>query len=386
MKKVTGRFVYNWIYAILIILCMFSIVFSHQLEIFLMLKPKYYRSNSTEIHFIDVGQGDAIAIKFPNDEIMLVDTGTKNYLNKLTYYIDNILNTDRIDYFVLTHTDSDHSSNVIDILNKYEIGTFYRPNIYEVYEEKSPYINNENYRNILKTLKNKNINIKFNTEDEFLEINNVTVDWLCPLDDLNIENFSSNEQSCVLVINDNNNKVMLTGDISKKIETRLINNYDNELLDIDVLKLAHHGSSGSTTEEFLNTVSPKIAVVSVGENTYGHPSNETLDRIVTYDENNNTNLINNLYSTKDLGNIIVTLDESLGVTTIQNIDDYVFIPYYVYANIGILIILVFMIRPYVIVGLKNLRFIIQNRNWKKNRDKELLELKNKKSSENVKEI
>ena len=215
----------------MIILCMFSIVFTPQLEIILKLKPKYYRSNSTEIHFIDVGQGDAIVVRFSNNEIMLVDTGTSNYLHKLTYYLDNVLETNKIDYFVLTHTDDDHSSNVISLVDKYQIGTFYRPNIYEVYEGKSPFIDNEHYRRILKTLDAKSINVKFNTEDESLNINGVTVDWLCPIDNIGIANNSTNEQSCILVIEDNNNKAMLTGDISQKIETYLINNYEKDVLE-----------------------------------------------------------------------------------------------------------------------------------------------------------
>ena len=96
---------------------------------------------------------------------------------------------------------------------------------------------------------------------------------------------------------------MLTGDISSEIETRIINDYSEDLLDIDVLKLSHHGSYKSNSYRFLESTSPKITVASVGENTYGHPSNETIQRIVDYDSVYSTDLYNNFYTSNKLGSI-----------------------------------------------------------------------------------
>ena len=125
-------------YLILIMIVLFSITFYKDLEIAFKLYPNYQHNNkSTEIHFIDVGQGDSIAVKFPNGKVMLVDSGTEQYYEKLTTYIDKILNVNKIDFLVLTHIDSDHSSNILKLLDRYDVGIFYRPNIYESCENKS---------------------------------------------------------------------------------------------------------------------------------------------------------------------------------------------------------------------------------------------------------
>ena len=88
---------------------------------------------------------------------------------------------------------------------------------------------------------------------------------------------------------------MLTGDITSEVETIMLNNYEKELLDVDILKLSHHGSSGSTSYRFLETVTPSKAIISVGNNNYTHPANEVLSRIIEYDNEHHTKLFNNLY-------------------------------------------------------------------------------------------
>ena len=127
--KVEGRKVINIIYIVVIITILFSNLFSYRLSVFLRLNPGYKFSNDTEIHFIDVGQGDSIAIKFDNGKTMLVDTGTKEYKSKLTNYLDKIVlnNSKNIDILVLTHIDIDHSGNMEYILKNYKVGQVYMP-------------------------------------------------------------------------------------------------------------------------------------------------------------------------------------------------------------------------------------------------------------------
>ena len=127
-KLEESRKVHNIIYLAIISLLIFSLFFSNSMSILLKLKPKYSYNNELEIHFIDVGQGDAIAIKFDTNEIMLIDTGIENNKDKLFNYLDNIVLFDKtIDYLVLTHIDTDHSGNAIDILNTYTVKNIYRP-------------------------------------------------------------------------------------------------------------------------------------------------------------------------------------------------------------------------------------------------------------------
>lgn len=370
MKKVRGRKKYNIFYLVCIILILFSLFFSNSLEILLKLKPDYKFTENTEIHFIDVGQGDAIAIKFASGEVMLIDSGTEEYSKKLLEYIDNILDTDTIDYFVLTHTDFDHSSNVLDIIKRYNIGTFYRPNVYELSEDKTPHIENTHYREILNALTERKIPVEFNKDKTHLNISGILVDWLCPMEEVYNENLSTNEYSPIIIINDNGTKAMFTGDISENIELRAINNYCEEFLDIDILKLAHHGSNYSNSYRFIETTSPKIAVASVGKNTYGHPGIDTIQRILDYDKNNDKDLFSNFYTTKSSGNVVVTLKSSLDVRTIKNIDDYSFVEYYWYVISFITIICYFMALPYINIAMKNAWFIKQNKIHEKNKQKD----------------
>lgn len=117
---VEGRRAINILLLVLIILLLFSLIFSEKIERLLKLKPDIVYSNYTQVHFIDVGQGDAIAVSLSNGKVMLIDSGTKEYEKKLDYYLDNIVlkNHKVIDYLVLTHPDVDHSGNIKHIMDK----------------------------------------------------------------------------------------------------------------------------------------------------------------------------------------------------------------------------------------------------------------------------
>ncbi len=368
--KVENRFFINWIYSLLILLVVLSNVFSYKLEIFFKLRPNISNLNSTQIHFIDVGQGDAIAIKFSNGKTMLIDSGTREYRNKLTYYLDNMIvdNSKTIDYLILTHPDIDHSGNMEFIVNNYNVVKFIRPQIFELYENKIPNCENPTYRNLIQTLLRKNINVEF-AKDQIFNFGSTRITILTVLemfDDLS--ELSTNEFSPIIIVEENNNKVMLTGDITEDVEEKLIQKYSNEILDIDILKLAHHGSKYSNTNEFLNVTSPDYVVASVGENSYGHPANDTITRILEYDKNNSTSLYDNFLNTKDNGNIIFTLNKNVNVDLIPNIDDYNFVDYYIYTIITTLILLYFLCLPYYKALRKDLRFYIQNKKFIKLKD------------------
>ena len=158
---------------------------------------------------------------------------------------------------------------------------------------------------------------------------------------------------------------MLNGDISDTIESQLIDKYSADLLDVDVLKLAHHGSKYSSSDEFLEVTSPNYVIASCGINTYGHPANDTLKRLLDYDETHNSTLFKNFSTTKDSGNIIYTLEGNIQVDTIKNVDDYNFASYFVYSSIAIVYLLFVIALPYLKVWKLNRRYIIQNREFEK---------------------
>jgi beta-lactamase superfamily II metal-dependent hydrolase len=366
-RKIEGRRIVNITCIIAIVAVLFSCVFYNQLSILLYLKPDYKFNNDTEIHFINVGQGDAIAIKFDNGKTMLIDTGTESYRSKLTNYLDNIIlnGTNKIDYLVLTHIDTDHSGNMVHILNNYEIGTFYRPKIYSLYEDSMTLNSSVWYDKIINKCNDKNITMKFNEAGVVLQEGFTELIWLSPINLNHNDIIDSNDFSPIIRLEYQGHSALLTGDASSDIEDSVINSYYKELLDIDILKVAHHGSYNSTSLEFLKATTPKYACISVGENTYGHPSNILLDRILEYDENSGERLYSNIYSTVNDGNIIFTLDHDIKIDTIRNIDDYSFVSYFWYVIIAILSLAILIIIPYIKLWIKNIKFVRQNKKFER---------------------
>lgn len=366
--KVEGRKVVNIVLIIACIAVLFTNLFAESLSKLLYLKPDYEFKNQTEIHFISVGQGDAIAIKFDNGKIMLIDSGIKEYRKNLENYLDNILlgKDKTIDYLVLTHIDIDHSGNMQFLLENYKVSSFYRPFILSTIEDETSQNSSYVYDNIIAAAMANNVNLKFNKAGVSLTVGNNILTWLAPIDIENKENPESNEFSAVIRLDYNNHSVLFTGDISDDIEQDLISTYSYEMLDVDILKLPHHGSAYSNSTEFLEATSPDFACVCVGENTYGHPANKTLERILEYDSQYDKSLYNNLYSTDDDNNVIFTLSNQIGVQTIVNINNYSFVSYYIYSIIVVVLLLIVMLTPYFKVYLKNRRFIKQNQDFEKN--------------------
>ena len=233
--------------------------------------------------------------------------------------------------------------------------------IYEEYENKDPSVYNLNYRELLQSIENKNINTVFNSDDILLVDNNIKIDWIMPQDLSLIDN--TNDYSPAIIIEDNGIRTFLAGDIVEDIEKELLFEHEsgNINLDIDILKLSHHGSKYSNSYDFIKTLSPSYVVVCVGENTYGHPSNDVIERILQYDEEFNCNLYSNLLTTKDHGNIIYTLNTNIHVTTISNIDNYVFVSYWVYTLIAIVFLGVVIIIPHAKIWYQNIRFKVRNK-------------------------
>lgn len=372
MKKLKkSRKIVDIILIVLIVSILLSNIFGKNLEILFKLRPNLINTESTQVHFIDVGQGDAIAIRFADGKTMLVDSGTESYLPKLTNYLDNIVlkGGKKIDYVVLTHPDSDHSSNMAHIVNNYEIGTFYRPKIYEEIENKIPSVYNLDYRNLLISIDKKNVEVRFNEDGIRLENGDIGVKWLMPHENESLD--TTNDYSPILIVEDNGVKLMLTGDISGDIEEMLIEDHNSGIIDlnVDILKLAHHGSKYSSSYEFLKATSPNYVVTSVGENTYGHPANDVIERLLQYDEEFNSNLYSTFLTTKESGNIIYTLEPSVKVEVVKNIDDYVFVSYWVYSLVAILVLAIIIIIPHSKVWYQNIRFIIRNKNYRKDLEK-----------------
>lgn len=225
------------------------------------------RNNNLMVHFISVGQGDAIAINLPDDKVMLIDTGPQNTAATLTNYLnEKVLNTSRndvIDYLILTHADSDHIGGALRVLQNFDVENIYMP----IFENESIQFNSlisyveENNYNIIEDLKDIECNIEY------------TIEAFGPFE------FTTSNDSCPIIkVSYMDTSYLFTGDISTSIENELILNFGDEM-DCDVLKVAHHGSKYSTSLEFLEMVTPEYAVISCGSNSYGHPTDVVINNI-----------------------------------------------------------------------------------------------------------
>lgn len=201
----------------------------------------------TLINFVDVGQGDCILIRNAGQNFLFDTGGNPLNLKKSGEELHNYLiknSIKKLDYVFISHNDLDHVGNLYYLVNNIKIDKIFG-----------------NY--------NEKIKMKSVKKGNLLKFKNMEIKVI--LDGENGE--SSNDKSLVLFVNNFNYKLLLTGDIEKS--ENLINIKEK----IDFLKIAHHGSKYSTTNEFLNKHNIDNAFISVGKNTYGHPAKETLQRL-----------------------------------------------------------------------------------------------------------
>ncbi|HBP43477.1 MAG TPA: hypothetical protein DD621_02190 [Clostridiales bacterium] len=350
MRKIIDKLT---IFGCLVIFLLLTLIASKYIEIFLKLKPNMTKINNSalEIHFVDVGEGDATLVKFSSGKTMLIDAGEKSQSKYLTSYIDKVFFRDyknkKFDYVVLTHSDSDHTGGMYNILEKYKVDNFIRPKILinglENYliDGQVKYDNNEDYVSTISKLyelKNSNkTKVTFAESDNIIDMgNNAYVHILSPLKPYYS---TTNDYSTVMTINDNGFSAMLTGDASSEVENMVVNSYDDDVLDVDLLKLGHHGSNTSTSSLFLQATSPRYIVVSASDdNSYNHPSADVLDRIEEYNQDNSN--IATLLQTGYLGNIVVynNGNNNDGYITINNINDYLFLSWWVVVLVLIVVI------------------------------------------------
>lgn len=334
-----------------------SLFFSGFLTNLLRLYPNTSFLNGTEfeIHFVDVGQGDATLIKLPDGKTMMVDFAPESSYPKLNKYLDKVFFNGierKLDYIVLTHSDADHIGGMENILNNYAVDNVY----YSLDLED----NNKSMYSKISYLENENkIVAKINTAGNEIRGENYLITWLSPNRESYVE---TNDYSPIMLFEFNDFSFMLTGDARSEVGEKEAMNYFLEDKDIDLLKLGHHGSSTSTSLRFLETFMPEIAVISNGT-TYGHPSSETIETLATYDNLYAKNTAD-YFSTLDKGNIIVTNN---GINFIENVFDYIFVPYYL---IVIAVVVVLMINALIPRR-------IHREEWIKMRARKLKKLKKK---------
>ena len=233
-------------------------------------------NRETKIYFIDVGQGDSTLIITENKKNILIDGGGninneiydigKNTL--LPYLLDR--GVSKIDYLFVSHFDYDHVGGLDEVIDQLNVKQIIIPKVENISEEEKKFLNK---------VKEKNINVsRVNEKNRIYVDKNTIIQILSPLNKLIKDNYINNN-SLVFKFIYNDFSILFTGDIEKIAEKEIINNSKIDELKCDVLKIPHHGSKTSTTEEFLNYTTPKIALIGVGKNNFGHPSDVVLERL-----------------------------------------------------------------------------------------------------------
>ena len=245
-----------------IVSLMFIFVIHYNITIF---------NKGLEITYIDVGQGDSIFIKFPNDKSnILIDTGGKvTYGNLKNNYsvgkniVDYLksMGIRKLDYLIITHGDFDHMGDSLYLIDKFKVeNVIFNCGEFNALEKE-----------LIKKLNKRKVNYCYCIKE--LNIGKYKLDFL------NTKVYDNeNDNSNVIYTEFNGYKFMFMGDAGIEKEKDILDKYN--LANIDVLKVGHHGSKTSSSKGFIDEIKPKYAIISVGKNNrYGHPNKEVLNNL-----------------------------------------------------------------------------------------------------------
>lgn len=306
-----------------------------------LVKPEWFRrpmpeSGQLVVHYIDVGQGDCIYISFPDGTDMLIDCGSekgrKEYETSAISDLKELNPDGKIDRVMATHSDTDHISYLDEVLSEFQVGNVYMPNIRSNNLDKSvkiggrdvkvgdldasklkkftdkDTIDTEKYTEFfIAALSEPNCNITLNIGKYEIKGRDYTFTFYClsqeEWDNRNLKSATQiNAVSPIGILEYAGRRLVFTGDSNNSNEKYYYETYP--YVDCDVLKVAHHGSRTSSSEEFLQHIKCEYAVISVGDgNSYKHPEQETLDRL-------KANYIQKIHRTDKCGNVVLTVSHT----------------------------------------------------------------------------
>ena len=226
------------------------------------------KSEELQIYFFNVGQADCILVR-SNGKNMLIDAGDNEDGPLLVKYIKR-LGIRKIDYLIGTHVHEDHIGGMDNIIREFDIGEIYIP--YATNKSKRKF-----YEDVINEVKQKELSINYKKVGDKFELGEAKCE-IKSIDNSDPTSSSKiNSTSIVIQMEANSNKYLFMGDAEDDVETNSKITWE----DIDVLKVGHHGSDTSSTEQFINKVLPEMAVISVNSNTnsYGHPSEIVMKRL-----------------------------------------------------------------------------------------------------------
>jgi len=221
------------------------------------------------LHMLDVGQGDAFLLQTVDKKYVLIDGGpSSNLIDVMADYMPFWQN--RLDLVIATHGDSDHIGGLVELSERYDIEAF----IYNG-ESKNTLI----FEELMKNISFDGVDISIAQSGEEIRVGCcMEIDILWP-GSINIED--SNDRSVSIIAKYQDFEIYMAGDLGYKYEEKITNNLG---VDIEVMKISHHGSRTSTSTKVVDNIRPQITLISAGkDNKFGHPHREVLDLL---DKNN----------------------------------------------------------------------------------------------------
>lgn len=250
--------------------------------------------NILKVYFLDVGQGDSILIETPNGTQTIIDAGANNkVINELSEVVPFFDRT--LDIIIPTHSDLDHIAGFPEILRRFNVKNYYD----------SGFVDNDDLNTEIKLLvqNEKGIDVKKISRGDNIILDkdhNISLEILWP--PANYETKENNNRSVVARLDYSETSFLFTGDAGFDVEKVLLeNSTSTNILDVDILKAGHHGSKTASSLEFLEKVTPELTIISAGkDNKFGHPNQETLDRINTVGSK--------IKNTAEVGRILIKSD------------------------------------------------------------------------------
>ena len=261
------------------------------------------RGDSMKILFLDVGQGDCILIESPSGTNYMLDGGSSSVSKVAKYRIAGTVKYEGIsviDYVIITHPDADHTSGIMEIMESMD-DKINALNI-KIKNILIPFLpENDDHNRLISAAGEHGVNvIKLRTG---ISIDDQSLRIRCLHPDTDYRSEKSNGYSAVMELDYGEYSALFTGDLEADGESIILAGERLEDSGYDLLKVSHHGSRNSSTQEFLRAVSPDVAVISAGtDNPYGHPHAETLERL--------NDAGSTVYATNECGEIIITAGQN----------------------------------------------------------------------------
>lgn len=248
------------------------------------------------VHFIDVGQGDCELVEC-GGKYMLIDAGENGHETEVLNYL-HALGVTKLEYVVASHQHTDHIGGLSEVLEEFEAANIIMPRL-----TKAQTPTNSTYKAFLNAVKNSGAKVIEAKVGATYNLGGASFEILGPVTD---DAEDINNMTAVMRLDYGENSFLFTGDAETEEELEILNNEAN--LDCDVLKVGHHGSGTSSSNKFLNAVTPEICVISCGENNdYGHPHDNAVKRLEKQTDE--------IYRTDICGDVVVSSDgEKLSVS------------------------------------------------------------------------